>query len=147
MIRVIDPVFVEFVPEQLEEGKLYVSDTYATASHKCCCGCGQRVVTPLNRKGWRLTVRDGAVTLYPSIGNWSFPCRSHYWIKHNRVILSYPMTQEEVEELRRLDAVDAEKYLDTFESTSTFDSAEAEKPTAEPGPASIFERLKRWWLG
>ena len=146
MIRVLEPVFVEFVPEQLENGKIYVSEAYATASHRCCCGCGHRVITPLNSKGWRLTVNDGAVTLYPSIGNWSFPCRSHYWIKRNRVIASYPMTQEEVEELRRLDAADVEKYLDTFESTSVFDSADAgEQPASEP--AGILERLKRWWFG
>ena len=24
--------------------------------------------------------------LYPSIGNWQFPCRSHYWIRRNRII-------------------------------------------------------------
>jgi hypothetical protein len=25
------------------------------------------------------------VSLDPSIGNWSFPCRSHYWIRNNKV--------------------------------------------------------------
>lgn len=31
-------------------------------------------------------VFDGAtVSLDPSVGNWSFPCRSHYWIRQDRV--------------------------------------------------------------
>ena len=30
---------------------------------------------------------DGrTISLNPSIGNWSYPCRSHYWIKGNRVV-------------------------------------------------------------
>jgi uncharacterized protein DUF6527 len=27
-----------------------------------------------------------SISLFPSIGNWSFPCRSHYWIDGGRVI-------------------------------------------------------------
>lgn len=40
--------FAEFLPDQIEPGILYVSMQYATASHKCCCGCGQDVVTPIS---------------------------------------------------------------------------------------------------
>ena len=31
----ITPVFVETVPEELEEGVLYISIRYGTAAHKC----------------------------------------------------------------------------------------------------------------
>jgi hypothetical protein len=34
--------FVEFVPSELKEGVLYVSVQYATAVHKCACGCGHK---------------------------------------------------------------------------------------------------------
>src|SRR5258708_13552748 len=84
-ISCIQPKFVEFIPEHLEAGVLYVSRRYATASHLCCCGCGREVVTPLNPAKWRLTERAGAVSLTPSVGNWSFPCKSHYWIASNEV--------------------------------------------------------------
>jgi hypothetical protein len=95
------PVFVEFVPESIDEGKLYISEEYSTAVHKCCCGCGLKVVTPLKANGWRLTRNGDFVTLYPSIGNWSFPCQSHYWIRRNEVQDSYPMTKEEIDAGRR----------------------------------------------
>ena len=78
--------FVEFVPEKLEPGTLYISMEYATASHKCCCGCGRDVVTPISPTDWQLTFDGRTVSLQPSIGNWSYPCRSHYWIKGDRVV-------------------------------------------------------------
>ena len=49
----------------------------------------------------------GAVSLFPSIGNWNFPCQSHYWIKGGRVIVAPPMTQNEILRGRQYD--DAQK--------------------------------------
>lgn len=77
--------FVEFIPEQLEEGVLYISVTYATAAHRCFCGCGHEVVTPLSPTDWKLVYDGEAVSLSPSIGNWSIPCRSHYWIQDGHI--------------------------------------------------------------
>ena len=77
--------FVEFVPEQLEPNTLYISMDYATVVHSCLCGCGQRVITPLTPTDWHLAYDGEAVSLSRSIGNWSFPCQSHYWIERNRV--------------------------------------------------------------
>lgn len=95
--------FVEFVPEEVEEGVLYVSIEYSTVVHKCCCGCGNQVVTPLSPAFWELTYDGESVTLFPSVGSWSFPCRSHYWIERNRVVRSYQFTDEEVAFARTLD--------------------------------------------
>lgn len=148
MISTILPVFVEFVPETLEDGKIYISRTYLTASHNCCCGCGHRVVTPLRpkSKGWRLTEADGLVTLYPSIGNWSFPCRSHYWIRRNQIIPSYPMTPEEVRAARSLGEQVDDRYIDTFECDS--DSVVATEASNVDLPREgLFHRLRRWLLG
>lgn len=77
--------FVDCIPEVLEDAVLYVSVMYGTAVHRCCCGCGREVVTPLTPTDWKLIFDGESVSLHPSIGNWNFPCRSHYWIRHNRV--------------------------------------------------------------
>ena len=31
--------FVEYIPGEIKERTLYISETYGTAVHKCCCGC------------------------------------------------------------------------------------------------------------
>ncbi len=77
--------FVEYVPATPSPGVLYVSLEYTTAVHLCACGCGQKVVTPLAPDRWSLTFNGRSVTLQPSIGNWGFPCESHYWIRNDRV--------------------------------------------------------------
>jgi hypothetical protein len=78
--------FVSHIPEQLEEGVWYVSLDYAVAAHRCCCGCGAEIVTPFTPKGWKITFDGESLSLWPSVGNWTLPCRSHYVIKNNRVI-------------------------------------------------------------
>jgi hypothetical protein len=78
--------FVEYIPDELKEGTIYISTTYGTAVHKCCCGCENKVVTPLSPKDWKLIFDGETISLYPSIGNWNFPCRSHYWIRDGRVV-------------------------------------------------------------
>lgn len=77
--------FVDYVPEQLEDSVLYVSIRFGTVVHRCACGCGEEVVTPLGPAEWKLTYDGRTVSLAPSIGNWSFPCRSHYWIVEGSV--------------------------------------------------------------
>lgn len=80
--------FVEFIPEELEEGVVYISLHYCTAIHKCVCGCGNEVVTPISPGDWRLTFDGKTISLYPSIGNWNFKCKSHYWITNSKVRLA-----------------------------------------------------------
>ena len=95
--------FVEFVPDKLNDGVLYISIPYATVSHKCPCGCGQEVVTPLTPTDWRLIFNGVSVSLYPSIGNWSFDCKSHYWVKENRILWASQWSDEEIELNRNYD--------------------------------------------
>ena len=45
---------------------------------------GQRV-TPLDPDEWQLSFDGETVSLYPSIGNYRFPCHSHYFITKNKV--------------------------------------------------------------
>ncbi len=95
--------FVEHVPGELADGVLYVSIRYATVVHKCCCGCGMEVITPLTPTDWQLTFDGESISLTPSIGNWSFECQSHYWIKRNRVRWAAHWTQEQVDAGRARD--------------------------------------------
>lgn len=109
----IIPSYVEFIPVDIEEGVLYISKRFRTASHKCACGCGMIVVTPLKSDKWRLVDKKGQVSMRPSIGNWSFPCKSHYWIRDNSIDWSYRFSPEMIEANRRADAMVTERYLDS----------------------------------
>lgn len=102
----LTPEFVEYIPERPALGVLYVSRRYATAIHLCCCGCGSDVVTPLNPAKWRLTVHGGTVSLHPSVGNWSLPCQSHYWITGNRVRWAAAMSPEVIAAVKARDRRD-----------------------------------------
>jgi hypothetical protein len=101
---------LEFIPEHLEEGVFYVSRRYRTASHLCCCGCRLEVVTPLNEARWQATERNGEVWLQPSVGNWSFPCQSHYWIEGGHIRWVGKMSAGAIAAVRHRDHRDA-KHL------------------------------------
>jgi hypothetical protein len=98
-----DHEFVEFIPRELAVGVIYVSIPYATAAHLCACGCGNRVTTPVTPRDWALTYDGESISLTPSIGNWSFPCQSHYWIKHSRVSWSRKWSRAEIDANRARD--------------------------------------------
>lgn len=78
------PAFTKSIPVALEPGTLHISMEYQTAVHLCACGCGVKVVTPLGPNDWILTF-DGTVSLHPSVGNGQQACRSHYYIRNDRV--------------------------------------------------------------
>jgi hypothetical protein len=87
----IVPLSVTVIPDKLQEGILFISDTYKTAVHLCACGCGGSVVTPFNRNkgdGWKLLLQNEEVTMSPSIGNWSGenPYHAHYYIRANKIV-------------------------------------------------------------
>jgi len=98
-----NPQFVDSIPETLDPGVIYVSMNMASAVHLCACGCGQEVITPLSPTDWKLCFDGENVTLDPSIGNWSFPCRSHYWIRGGRVRWSSSWSAEEIADGRAHD--------------------------------------------
>lgn len=128
--------FVDAIPDRLDDGVLYISIEYATAVHACLCGCGHEVVTPLAPKQWSMTFDGESVSLKPSVGNWSFPCQSHYWIVNNKVHAARRFTRDEIDLLRTEDR----ELL-----RSTHDNA----PTEEKTPSlSVWQRTKallsRW---
>ena len=100
---VLNHEFVGIVPDQIDDQTLYVSMEYATVVHKCCCGCGREVVTPLGPTDWTLIYDGRSITLSPSIGNWSFECKSHYWIKKSNVEIADQWSSERIVATRSWD--------------------------------------------
>lgn len=87
---------VHNMPKTLEPGVLYVSAEFKTAAHLCACGCGEKVRTPLTATEWSFKETRTGPSLYPSIGNWQKPCRSHYWITSGRIVWAGHWTEEEI---------------------------------------------------
>ena len=111
MVQTIGHEFVDVIPETLQPKMLYISIKYATAVHLCMCGCGHEVVTPLTPTDWKLIYDGDTVSLSPSIGNWSFPCRSHYWIDRSRVRWAATWTAEQVDQGRAEDRRRKDEYF------------------------------------
>ena len=102
--------FVEFVPEELLEDTLYISIRFATASHLCCCGCRNKVVTPLHPTDWKLIFDGKTVSLSPSIGNWNFLCQSHYFIENNRIKWAQQGCDEKINAAKAYDRLAKDRY-------------------------------------
>ncbi len=111
-IQRITPVFVEFIPENIEQGKLYISETYQTAIHRCCCGCGEEVVTPLSPADWQLQKGVNTVSLFPSIGNWNYKCQSHYFINNNKIVWAGKFNQRQIQAVQERDRAVKQRYIE-----------------------------------
>jgi hypothetical protein len=134
--------FVELIPEgnELKEGILYISIPYATTIHRCCCGCSREVVAPLTPTDWRLIFDGESVTLDPSIGNWNFPCQSHYWIRNGRAEWSYRMSQYEIKSGRERDRIAKGKHYSEVQKTNVDKEIVPPKITILRSIAKLFGR-------
>ena len=129
----LTPEFIELAPRKLMEGVLYVSMLHGSVIHKCCCGCGEKVVTPLGPTDWKLTYDGEAISLHPSVGNWSLRCQSHYWIQNNQVHWAARMSQDEIDALRASERVARERFY-----------AERQKGYTTPTPQQSGQRVTFW---
>lgn len=103
---------VQYMPRELEPGILYYSKEFGIAGHMCPCGCGNKIITPIGPTDWSMSIRKEKPTLYPSIGNWQIPCRSHYWITQGQVKWSYQWTEDQIEDGRKKEEKRLLKYFD-----------------------------------
>lgn len=110
--------FVEFIPETLKEGILYVSIEYKTATHLCACGCKREVVTPISPTDWELSFNGDAISLRPSIGNWDFPCKSHYFITRNSIQWASAFNEQQIEILKSMDQKNKTIYYGKKDKTT-----------------------------
>ena len=106
------PEFVETMPERLEPGVLYISIRFRTVAHLCACGCGSRVVTPVRPAKWSLVYDGDTVSLWPSVGSWQLPCKSHYVIRNNDVRWERTWTEDEIARGRARDQALLRRYYD-----------------------------------
>lgn len=137
----LTPEFVEYIPENIQAGVLYISMPLATAVHTCCCGCGHEVVTPLSPTDWKLIFDGVSVSLRPSIGNWSFPCQSHYWVISNHVEWAPAWSLTEIEKNRNYDNWSKTQYYQQEPNDNTPHDTTSMEPIATE---SWWQTLKRW---
>lgn len=141
--------FVEFIPEKLEPGKLYISLEYNSASHLCACGCGYEVVTIIGPADSSITYNGRGVSISTSIGNSNFPCKSHYWIKNNRIVRESRMTPQLTALSRARDkAAKAREYGSNPLDAPAPVPAPAETAQAPSSPTSLpsgADAAKSWW--
>lgn len=137
--------FVEFIPDELEQGTIYISIRFATASHLCCCGCGNKVVTPIRPTDWKLIFDGKTVSLDPSIGNWSFSCRSHYWIRNNRVQWAPRWSPEQIERGRLRDSYAKDDYSAVVNIMAHDAPKEDADKTERSSPQrGVWQSVKKW---
>jgi hypothetical protein len=141
----LDHRFVEYIPETIEPGVLYISITYATAVHKCCCGCGLDVVTPLTPTDWQMTFDGATVSLSPSIGNWDFPCRSHYIIDRARVVIAPPWSDRQVAAERHRDHRAKTEFYGVRQAEQALPESRVVQPSGTPVETGLWQTIKRLW--
>ncbi|AND42953.1 MAG: DUF6527 family protein [Bacillota bacterium] len=103
--------FVEFIPSEIEQNVLYISIEYDIAKHKCACGCGANIVTSLSPSRWKLTYDGETVSLSPSIGNWSHPCQSHYFITNDKIVWAGSISKTAIQEVINNDQESVKKHV------------------------------------
>jgi len=107
---------VHYLPKELEEGFLYVSKEFGVAGHLCPCGCRNKIITPLHPTEWSFKEVNNKATLFPSIGNWQLPCKSHYWITDGIIEWSYQWSNEQIIEGRQFEEEKRKSYYDKLKS-------------------------------
>jgi hypothetical protein len=106
---------VTYIPRELRQNILYVSKEYGVAAHLCMCGCGIKVVTPLGPAEWKFVEEEGLPSLFPSIGNWQLPCKSHYVIADGHVIWAKSWNQAQIQLGRRKEETTRERYYSNLQ--------------------------------
>ena len=132
--------FVGTLPDELRENVLYVSIQFATSAHKCFCGCGREVVTPIHPTKWKLTFDGVHVSLHPSVGSWSLPCQSHYWLQNGNVMWADKFSEEQIRAVRSRDLRDQTRYFEKKEEP-------APPASEQPPPPSFWRTATRWLWG
>lgn len=94
---------VDFMPKELQPGILYYAEEFGAAAHLCACGCGSKIRTPIDESEWSLEDAVDGPSLYPSVGNWQKPCRSHYFIRNGGILWCDQWTEKEIKAGRRLE--------------------------------------------
>lgn len=68
--------------KDMKENVIYISDEFKVSGHKCMCGCGSLTIMPLGNNEWNYEIKNNKLTMWPSVGNYQMPCKSHYIIQN-----------------------------------------------------------------
>ncbi|MET1416823.1 DUF6527 family protein [Roseibium sp. HPY-6] len=134
--------FVKSAPRELESGILYVSFEYATVLHLCACGCGRKVVTPLSPNDWKMTFNGQTVSLHPSIGSWSLPCRSHYVVRDGRIRWAGAWSDEQIQLGRE---ADRRRKRHQMQTVAKDDTNSASPAVERLNSGSLLSRIICWF--
>lgn len=110
LTKIFRPKFVDHAPTPLQAGVLYISIPYSMVLHLCPCGCGKEVATKLSPVRYSMTYDGDTVSLSPSIGNFQFDCRSHYFIERNKVLWANDWSDDRIKSAKKADAKEVEAY-------------------------------------
>ncbi|MHB8697625.1 MAG: DUF6527 family protein [Sulfuricaulis sp.] len=104
-------------------------------------------MTPLSPADWQIRKDGDLVTLYPSIGNWNYPCHSHYWIRRNRIQWAAPLTSRDIARVQQKDIADKVRYIDKINRAKGLghDSAGDQNRHTKPEPTvGLMVRIASW---
>ena len=97
------------------------------------------MVTPLTPTDWTIKIEQELVSLKPSIGNWSYRCRSHYWISRGKVNWAHQMTDQEIDYGRKADRRMKKLYFDEI------NKRKVEQLEPKVGIFRFLAKIKRWF--
>ena len=114
------PIWVEDMPETMEEGAVYISPKHRLTEHLCACGCRAEVSLSLGRSEWKIEYDGETVSLWPSVGNWQLPCKSHYIIQNNKTGWCSRWSEEEILAGRSRDRQEKQKDIEEKRAERTW---------------------------
>ena len=137
-LKTITPEFVEFIPTEgkdLIPGIVYISMKHGMVVYRCPCGCGGLSEFMLDPIRFRMEYDGSNVSFCPSIGISYLECRSHYWIRNNRIEWCAPMKDWESQEAQRRELARALEVRNAGER----DWKRALR--------KVWEPFGKWWRG
>lgn len=103
-LKAITPEFVEYIPREGKDlilGIVYISMKHKMVVYRCPCRCGGLAEFMLDPIRFRMKYDGANVSFYPSIGISYLECRSHYWIRDNRIRWCAPLGDWESQQAQR----------------------------------------------
>ena len=86
------------------------------------------------------------MSLSRSIGNWSFPCQSHYWIEDSRVHWAGAWSKDKIEANRAADLELKRRFYEGGSRKPVLDESDAHEFDRPDEPAAGWRRRLRSWL-
>ena len=137
-LKAITPEFVETIPAEGKDlilGIVYISMKHNMVVYRCPCGCGGLSEFMLDPIRFRLEYDGTNLSFYPSIGIPYLECRSHYWIRDNRIEWCAPMEDWETELAQRR------------ELSRALEVRRAGERNWKRALRKVWEPFGKWWPG